>query len=110
MSFWQVKRASFFFDDQDAFEERIVRDLAGSEIQDPGDFREIVEDGAISVLRMDFFTYPVDFFSDALARPFLVDEDFRLGEVGLGCPCKVHNVFNRKIDFESRTLQIFHAH
>lgn len=59
---------------------------------------------------MNFFAHPVDLIGNARACPLFVDEDLRLGKVGLGLPGKVHNVLNGKIHFEACALQKFNAH
>lgn len=45
MVFGQVQRPPLGLYDQDAFEERVEGDVAGSDVEDPSNFGEVVENG-----------------------------------------------------------------
>ena len=109
MFFGEVKRPAFFSDDEDALEEGVMWDFAGSQVGDPGYFRQVIENGGIASLGVDLLPHPAHLLNDALACPLLVDEDERFGRGGLGGPDGIDQVVDREFHFEPCLLQKAHS-
>jgi hypothetical protein len=105
----KVERAAFFSDYEDALEEGVMRNFAGSQIGNPCYFRQVVEDGGIAFLGTNLFPNPAHLLNDALASPLLMDEDERFGLCGLGGPYDIDQVVDREVYFEPCLLQEAHS-
>jgi hypothetical protein len=107
VSLGKVESASLEGDHQDTFEEGVVEDFARTEVEQPGYFGEVIEDDRLTLLLPDSIANPVHLLLHALAGPFLMQEDPRLGCAGPIAPDFIHRIALQGNEVESLVCKGF---
>ena len=72
MMIWQIQSSSIHSDDKHTFEERIMRYLIGSDIEQPSNLRQVIEDNSFPFFFFHFFTNPLNFLLHCMTSPSLM--------------------------------------
>lgn len=108
MIFRQEQHTSLNSDCQNWFEKWVVRNLTGSQIKQPGDFWQIIENSSWTLLSLDTVPHPIYLLTHRLACPLLVHENRRLLTRRPALPDQIHQVLLNWLKLHRLFREVLH--